>query len=148
MKQFFILIVGIFLFVPGYLYGQNPEPSAKEIYELREQCESHAATIFKEVFSKNGMSNDKDGVTYKNYKNHYNVKLNKCFVLINTTSYPHSKSNDALIIKVLWDINEVKKYGTMTRLRRQSTPTECSVKDRICKSENEWDSLVKPYMEN
>jgi hypothetical protein len=148
MKQLFILIVAVCLFAPSYLYGQNSKPSAKDISELQEKCKSDAVTIFKEVFSKNDMPNDKDGVTYKNYKNHYNIKLNKCFVLINTTSYPHSKSNDALIIKVLWGINEVKKYGSVTRLRRQPNPTDCSVKDRICKSESEWNSLVKPYMED
>jgi len=147
MKQFFIFIVAMSLFFPSYLYGQNPKQSPKDVSELQEKCKSDAATIFKEVFSKEDMSNDKDGVINKNYKIHYNVKLNKCFVLMYTTSYPHSKSNDAFIIKVLWDIDEVKKYGTVTRLRRKPTPSDCSVKDKICKSEGEWDSLVKPYME-
>ena len=147
MKHYFILIFAVCFFVPSYLYGQSPKLSPKDISELQEKCANDAATVFNEVCSKNAMPDDKDSVMYKDYKSHYNVKLNKCFVLINTTSYPHSKSNDAIIIKVLWDIDKVKKYGTMTRLRRQSSPTDCLVDDRICKSEHEWNSLIKPYME-
>ena len=40
MKHLFILIVALYLFIPSYLYGQNPKPSAKEIYELNEKCGS------------------------------------------------------------------------------------------------------------
>ena len=147
MNHLFILIVAMCLLVSSYSCGQNPKPSAKEIYELREDCGKHAATIFKELYGKNGMSNDKDGSYMSSYTNHYNIKPNKCFVLINTTFYPNSKKENVLIMKELWDINENKKYGSMARFRKQSIPTDCSVEDRICKSEGEWDSLVKPYME-
>jgi hypothetical protein len=147
MKQILILIFVICLFMPSYSYGQNPKPLPKYISELQKKCGNDAATIFKELSGKNGMPDDKDSVKYEDYKNHYNVKLNKCFALINTTSYFHSKSNDALIMKALWDIDKVKKYGTLTRLRRQPAPIVCLVEDRICKSEGEWNSLVKPYME-
>lgn len=145
MKHLFILIVALYLFIPSYLYGQNPKPSAKEIYELNEKCGKHAATLFKKEYG-NGFQTSKDGTMFTSYTNHYNVKLNKCFVLMTTTSHPNKKE-DVLYMKELWDINENKQYGSMARFQKESTPIGCSVENRICKSEGEWDSLIKPYIE-
>jgi len=127
------------------MYGQNPKQSAKDIYELNEKCGKHAATLFKKEYG-NGFQRSTSGIMFTSYTNHYNVKLNKCFVLMTTTSHPNKKE-DVLYMKELWDINENKQYGSMARFQKQSIPIGCSVEDRICQSEREWDSLVKPYME-
>ena len=146
MRQFFIFIVAICLFVPSYLYGQNPKPSTKEIYELQEKCGKQATALFKKEYG-TGYDKSEAGTLISSFTNHYNVKLNKCFVLINSNSVSKS-NNDTLIMKDLWDINDNKNCGSMVRWRKQNNPMNCSVDNRICKSEGEWDSLVKPYMEN
>ena len=130
-------------------YSQNGEKlseSDKKIYESQEQCEKHAAILFKKEYGK-GYEKYKDGSYMSNYTNHYNSKLNKCFILINITYVPNNKEEDALIMKELRDINKNKPYGSLGRFRKQSIPISCSVENRICKSEGEWDSLVKLFME-
>jgi hypothetical protein len=122
------------------------DSSGKEISELQEQCKKNAAALFKKEYGK-GYEQIRDGSYMSNYTNHYNVKLNKCFVLVKITYVPNSKKEDALIMKDLSDTNENKQYGSFGRFRRESIPISCSVENRICKSEAEWDSLVKYFME-
>jgi hypothetical protein len=71
------------------------------------------------------------------HKNHYNTKLDKCFILVN-----YSKKQ----LKILRNINENKIYGSF-RFKHDGTIIICNVLEKTCNSEEEWDSLVKPYME-
>lgn len=119
---------------------------SKEDYELQERCGKRAEEKFKEAYGKAGFQTD--GVLV-NYINHYNKKLNKCFVLVTGTNIP-TGGNEKLGIgtdKTLWDINENKPYGSFYKFSNKSTPSICDVLGRLCKSESEWDLLVKPYME-
>ena len=151
MKKFFIWIVAMCFFMPSYLYGQNPKPSAKEIYELNEKCGKRSAELFEKHYGKNGTSNDNDASWLSNYTCHYNRKLNKCFMLITSKSYPKNKkeqdNNGSFTDKTLWDINENKQYGQFNRFAKIKNSMQCEVLEKNCNSEYEWDSLVKPYME-
>jgi hypothetical protein len=131
------------LFLPTYIYSS----STKEDYELHEKCGKRCEEVFKKEYGK-GITSDKSGQMMSNYQNHYNKKLNKCFINITTTNYPKDKKTDILIMKNLWDVNENKEYGSFIRWRKSSTPNDCRVLDKSCGSENEWDLLVKPYMED
>jgi hypothetical protein len=71
------------------------------------------------------------------HQNHYNTRLDKCFILIN---YTKKQS------KILKNIIENKIYGSF-RSKEDGTIIMCNVLEKTCKSEEEWDSLVKPYME-
>ncbi|MBN1471183.1 MAG: hypothetical protein JW925_05335 [Syntrophaceae bacterium] len=71
------------------------------------------------------------------HQNHYNASLDKCFILVN-----YSKKQ----LKILREINENKIYGSF-RSKKDGSTILCNVLEKICKSESEWDSLVKPYME-
>lgn len=81
------------------------------------------------------------------YVNHYNKKLNKCFILITTTHYPKDKKTDVLLMKVIYDINENLPYGNFDKYNKTTNPWCCNVLEKVCKYEREWDLLVKPYME-
>lgn len=68
---------------------------------------------------------------------HYNTKLNKCFIFVN-----YSKKN----LKVLREINENKIYGSF-RAKQDGTAVICNVLEKTCNSEEEWNTLVKPFTE-
>ena len=104
--------------------------TSKEDYELQEQCGKRSEEFFRKKFkySKPFL-----------HQNHYNKKLNKCFIL---ARYLDEQ-------KYLYDVNENKRYGVF--YKNPSTPKEidfvlCEVLEKECKSVSEFDSLVKPYM--
>jgi hypothetical protein len=71
------------------------------------------------------------------HQHHYNTRLGKCFILINYSKKP---------LKILREINENKIYGSF-RSKKDGSTILCNVLEKTCKSEEEWDSLVKPFME-
>ena len=95
-------------------------------YKLQKQCGEDSERFFKKTY------NDLfEGF----HENHYNKKLNKCFIVVNNTkSY----------WKSFYDVNESKLHGLYT-----PDGVSCFVFEKKCesKSEEEWDKLVKPYME-
>ena len=87
--------------------------------------------------------------------NHYNIKLNKCFVetrSFSSTSAERTESN------LLDDAFEGKEYGSYIlfvptgKADWQVQPSECWVllpsgEEKNCQSGDEFDALVKQYME-
>jgi hypothetical protein len=120
------------------------EASIKEDYELSERCGKRCDEMFKRYYG-TGISNDNDSSTLSNYVNHYNKNLNKCFILVRTISIPKDKKKDVLTIKNLFDINENKEYGSFAKTGEKLM--DCRLLDKFCKSEQEWELLIKPYME-
>jgi hypothetical protein len=128
------------------------EISKKEIYEMQERCGKQCAKIFIE----NGGSNieDKDVATFKAYECHYNSKLNKCFML-NRISVFIKREKLNRFIEDLWDINENKLYGMFRR--EGKNVKDCRVgKNTLeqvlgisnnCQSQQDWETLIKPFME-
>jgi hypothetical protein len=76
-----IILICSFLLLPQYTYS-----SQKEDYELREKCGKYCDEIFKREYG-NGLTSDESSSMISSYQNHYNKKLNKCFILVKTTSY-------------------------------------------------------------
>lgn len=137
-----ILIICLFLLLPSNIYSA----SIKEDYELQERCGKRCEEMFKKLYG-NGYNTDKDGNWMYSYQNHYNRKLNKCFILVTSTHYPNDKKYGIFSLKEVFDINENKSYGTFSRYSKNVTGMECKVLEKICQSGEEWDLLVKPYME-
>jgi hypothetical protein len=96
-------------------------------YKLQKQCGEDSEKFFKRQY--------KEYVDSLNifYQNHYNKKLNKCFIIVNRSSPT---------FRTLFDVNESKIYGMFS-----SGGGSCFVLDKKCNDEKEFDSLVKPYME-
>ena len=134
--SFYLLSLLLFSF---YSYG-----GPKEDYELQERCGKRSDERFRTEYG-NGISADKDWNTMFGYVNHYNKKLNKCFILITGTSYPTDKKGNVIRMKNLYDINENKEYASFVTVKEKIT--DCKALETNCKSEDKWDELAKPYME-
>jgi hypothetical protein len=110
-------------------------------YQLQERCGKKCEEFFKEKYG-NGILND--GKRIVTYQNHYNKKLKKCLIILNTKFF--SKNiNKGYKEKFLFDVNYKRGYGFF---HNSGTFTFCDVERIRCNSEEEWVSLVKPYMED
>jgi hypothetical protein len=110
--------------------------SRKEIYELQERCGKSAAEMFDKDFPKE----DRKGL--ENFENHYNVRLNKCFMLEENTLMTRGQGktyNTRLLTLV--DVHGNKAVGSFS-------PINCDVQEKKCNTEEEFKSLVRPYMED
>jgi hypothetical protein len=143
MKRKLFLSILIVFFTTSVLSivgcnNQNP----KEQYQLQEQCGKRCEEYFKNE-NGNGTINDKEQFGNVSYQSHYNRKMNKCLILLNEKGI--KKNNDKIYkMNTLLDVNEKKKFGFFYNF---GTLTFCDVLEKKCKSEEEWNSLVKPYME-
>lgn len=119
------------------LAGCNKERSSvskKQLKEDKEQLElqNKCGKISKDFFWKNYNAND-------HYRYHYNKKLNQCLMVTTETGVLGRK-------KELLDAYENNTYGII-RINKEKKVTTCDVLKKICTTEEEWDSFVKPYME-
>ena len=139
-----IILAGLLLFMAAPVLAANldtksgKEVAAKEAYELSEKCAKSAAEFVQEKY--------KDwGGTVTDYTNHYNRKLNKCFVNV-TFIYGFARAGET--DKGLWDVNENKRYGEFDDgLFHRDSPDICEMLGTPCKSKSEWDAMAKPYMD-
>jgi len=128
MKKWLISVLVISFAVS--LAGCNFLNFTKKQSPLQEKCEKQC-----EAWSKSYQQKyPSDKLTFEN---HYNQRLNKCFMLV---TYSTSR------MKSLKSISENKIYGSLL-VKQNSKTLICNVLENKCKTEKEWDALVKPYME-
>jgi hypothetical protein len=133
----------MFLFFSNDCYAGQ----IKETYELQEKCSKRAEEKFREAYG-NGTEQREDGLWSSDYTNHYNTDKNKCYVLLNTTHMPNYKTFFRFsIAKRLFDINENDEIAAFFKFDTYKDPSDCRVLNKKCNSQEEWNSLVKPYME-
>jgi hypothetical protein len=116
--------------------------SLKEKFELSERCGKQAAERFAKFQSEHGLSSQPF-----NYENHYNSPLNKCFYL-ETFFLLGSEPSSVTIVKTLVDLHENREIGRYHKPRENDRQRRCSVQEKQCTSEEEWRSLIKPFMED
>lgn len=138
-----LLIPLFFISIIFSLLSNSYAASIKEEYELQERCSKRAEELFRKEYGNETMSNY--------YTNHYNRKLNKCFILVTETSIHEDKETREKLgvsstYKTLLDINENKEYGGFFKFSKGGL-MQCEVLGKHCNSESEWDAFVKPYME-
>jgi hypothetical protein len=115
--------------------------------EMQGKCAKQAAVSFAESGWKRTALVD--------YTNHYNAGLNKCFIEITSTEIEHGGPSHSTILA---DAFEGKVYGRYLWINSQGkkwwevTPTECTVTtvsgdEKSCSSSEEFDALVKAYMQ-
>lgn len=129
MKRALFLSILIFFFTIIFMSLVGCSDNRKVNYQLQKQCGEDSQKFYKEKFQ---------FPTPEYYKNHYNKKMNKCLILV---------KGSVMGLKSLWDVNENKQYGVYYQ-DRNGNAVACSVLEKECKSEQEWDLLVKPYMED
>jgi hypothetical protein len=119
--------------------------NAQSTLHLQEKC----AEIVKKFMAEAGISREKNGEsTFVDYASHYNKKLDKCFVLI---SWTITIGGQTQIVQDLWNAIEQKEigyyYSAMVGLSWKNDEKGCKVGDTICHSKAEFETLIKPYME-
>lgn len=126
------------------------EKKIKGDYELQKKCGKQCEEYFNKEYG-NGIINKGDGEQLiSNYTNHYNKKLNKCYILITSTEFIRNMENkiESIRIKTLFDLNENREYGSFIQFENNNKPINCRILEKYCNSEKEWDLLVKPHMED
>jgi TolA-binding protein len=156
-----IVAVGLLAFL---LYSQNSalRQERQRIQELNEKVESlskkndldaqeKCARQSREAFKRDGWEKEKGAL----FSNHYNEKLNRCFMQVDNTD---TKPEFPVVSKVVSDAFEGKVYATyMWRADKvkkfwEVPPFMCTVtlpsgEDKDCHSSDEFDALVKAYLE-
>jgi hypothetical protein len=125
-----------------------PAQPNREQYELQERCGKRAAEFFKREYSSGFKT--RDTTTSFNYENHYSARLNKCFFLVIADTYELIEGKPTASKDMrLFDLNENKEYGIyMSSPCDGCVPWPCLVQDQVCRSEKEWRTLIKPFMED
>lgn len=152
-ENWFKLLVVATLFLIAFsivyyfvVFLPNKPLSAREEMDMRLQCQNMAKIFF----------DDKDMLLWdKNrdsFKSHYYKKINKCFIEIDA-SVSAGRSEITL-----YDVVDNKQYGEYLELKGDDgmypvspdgkvKPYLCVVSDNKCKNQDEFETLVKPYME-
>jgi hypothetical protein len=112
-----------------------------ESYMLQERCGKRADEIFRTDYGTHSKRTEHGELRF-NYESHYNERLNKCFFLEDATSYSvvDGKSNSIEIVR-LFDANGNKEYANFSF-------GACIVNGKTCGSYEEFQELIKQYMEN
>jgi hypothetical protein len=116
--------------------------SAAEILELENKCSAAASGFFKE----NGFDPKNCG-----FQNHYNSKLNKCF--INIKSAKIGEDGHLTFHRQLYDVYSRKKYGEYSWKSEEGKnfweikPSTCFALDESCHAIEDYEIFVKAYME-
>ncbi|BBZ95894.1 hypothetical protein [Bradyrhizobium diazoefficiens] len=116
----------------GAVSAQN----RKEIYELQERCGKRAEQIYEKDFP----VGERKGL--ESFENHYNIRLNRCFILEQNTMITKDAGKSYTIrMLTLVDVNDNKVYGSFSSLN-------CAVQNVTCRSEQEFRSLIRQFMED
>jgi hypothetical protein len=146
-----ILLVGIsasyyFILVLPAIQKQRTDAQVTATkWEQEQQCAKSAADFF------NGSNWTQSNVS-SGYDNHFDHKLNKCFILVKTWS---SQGGSFFFGRLLMDVNGGTQSALATYSKQVPSgvaeymvkPFVCTMLDRYCHTDEEFDAFVKPYME-
>lgn len=134
------------------LKAKIEQQSAAANFELQAKCSKDAKSWFGQNWS------PEKTTILLNYTNHYNTKQNKCFILVehhNGANLPPAIGFSWANIMVLYDVYENAEYAHFSenhytyykpRIRNGDEVVECDVGDQKCKTGDEFNNLVRPYM--
>ena len=126
----------------GICYGE----ALRDESELKKKCDEEAIKFFNSIIGNSGMR-DELGMTIATYTNHYNKKNNSCYIITTTNRLNKvDNNNNTIRVRELVDVNENKIIGSSTYSVTTQEITSCSVKEKTCNSQAEFDSLIMPYM--
>mgnify|MGYP001201217853 CR=1 FL=1 len=111
--------------------------------ELRERCEKRSGEWFEKRHG-SGCAMIKDVLIMSHYRNHYNKKMKKCFILTRTDYFSTNTGDERFSNLSLCDVNENIHYGSVVIT---GSKADGKLLGRACASEQEWVSFVTPYMD-
>ncbi len=118
-------------------------------YDLQAKCAKDAKTWFDEGWADGGKGN-----ILLDHSNHYNKALNKCFTEVEHHYYSEVGRPDWTNNISLWDVYENTKYGNFAEnhdtLAGKSIDDViiCEFRNQKCMTLDEFNELVRPYMNN
>lgn len=138
-----VLMYGIESFSVVKEVPEQPIPPAvhvtKDILSVNydAECSKQARSFFKD----NSYEND----STSSYTNHFNTKLNKCFILISSMDY----ANSATLISLV-DVNENKTYIDLWKNSDTgaAVSNDCAGSDCKVTKDASAEDLIKVYMKN
>ena len=132
----------------------NAQPQV-QTFDLQQRCADRAARLWKEQGYDIG-TNQPNEMGF--YTNHWNKKLNKCFILINRNWTTDSTGRTQVILRDLQDVLEGKIYASISSRAegpgwRSRTVVSCTINEQgstgrsqPCQSETEFDTFVDALM--
>jgi hypothetical protein len=123
----------------------SAEPD-RAIYELQERCARHALDWFVLQTGKTGEVNgntvrSRDLSMEISFVNHYNPKLNTCFVQTVTLFF-----RDKLESLAIYNLLNNVQFGSLM-LNLETGRGTGAVSGATCRSQREWDELTRAYLE-
>ena len=127
--------------------------SKLENLQLQEKCTEQAEKVFRALGYQGNQQNGNGDV----YQSHYNQKLGKCFMAIESTNVT-TRPGTMFSNKILLDAYERREYAEYTWISQKDKkywdvpPTICklitsSASEQTCKSDDEYKAFVANYME-
>ena len=127
--------------------------------DQQERCAQQAKRAYAELDAQYGAETQEMGIKTVHisgdYQSHYNVKLGKCLMLVERRDMLGSQSTTTAYVM---DANERRQYATYVWMSREGKkywevpPMTCELtpslrEKRFCKTREEFDEFVAPYME-
>jgi hypothetical protein len=141
-----IIVTGLLFLISSNTHSSSIKkdlklPQDKRDYKLlQENCGKGCEELFQKKYNADNKSFPHIDKSFS-YKHHYNKKLNKCFILIIETGKNNSYERRRII-----DIHKKDThYGLFSIIGNDIR--SCSFLNKTCESEEEWNSLIEPYME-
>src|SRR5262249_18835308 len=125
--------------------------------DQQERCAQQARRAFQEIQAEARIADKKFGSheLSSDYQSHYNTKIGKCLMLVDTTSSLAGETSMAAYLidayerrqyaYYLWMTKKDKKYWEVPPLSCELTPR--LNEKRFCTSREEFDEFVANYME-
>jgi hypothetical protein len=124
---------------------------AQSTLALQEKCAEGAKKFFLDRINlyggSQGIFRDVTGVSLNDFTSHYNKKLDKCFLRIDYHHWPKDKNESAINTTDIWNVFEGTLLGCVAYSGLDLSVSPCKVENRTCISGNEFEALIKPYME-
>jgi hypothetical protein len=121
--------------------------NAQSTLALQEKCAEGAKKYFFEHINlyggKWGNFKDEKGNGYNEFTSHYNKKLDRCFIRIEYRYFPKDKNEKVVNSIEIGDGFGGKCYGSFV----MAGSLLCEVGNKKCNSLEEFEALIKPYME-
>jgi len=143
-----ILLVTIAVWFHFTLSEKEQQKQVNNI-NLQERCASNAKSFFNE----NWQSADSNDILL-DYQNHYNTKLNECYVLINYNFWVVKSTGLYSKNTFLYSVADRIKLAEMTIGNNSVAGTQqevlrvCDFSGKQCTSASDFQSMLIPFMNN
>lgn len=120
-------------------------------YDLQAKCSKDAKAWFNDTWQR-----DKDTILL-DYTNHYQKGLNKCFILVEYHYYSYLGNGSSVNDMIAWDVYENSKFANFSEnhivypkptYHTEDKVMTCEAWDKKCKTIDQFNDLVRPYLNN